>query len=790
MKTAFYKTISFSWILLFFLSSCNFPNIDKDTSKTNDYPQAEVVFQVTLPEKLEDGVGLYLEILDEVTGVYFNPDRFAMNSSSDKVYLFKLPLTIGAEVNYRYLRTKEDVVYEVNSRNQPVLFRKIIVEGPLLVQDTIFGWTNQLFAGVTGRITGQLIDSENQAPIPDMVIYAAGMFTTSSSDGTFLLENVPVGTHNVVVVSKESSYSPFQQYATISQGATTPILLTLTKREMVKVIFVVTTREKLDNGMPIRIAGNIASLGNKFELLQAGSANTSNTLPQLVKQSNNKYSTTLNLPAGSYIKYKYTLGDGFWNSELNSNGSFILREILVPSISKTISDTVNSFDSPGKGEVVINAIVTTQTPSLENLFIQLNPYDWMEPIPMIKTGPNTWKFILSAPLQLTDLVNYRYCRDGDCSNGLSNNESLSINPSQEPIFINDAIESWSGFLLEANSPIIDNGGFNLSVNPELITGVELSSHLPSTWESSVENGFKDVNNLGSKWVIISPTWSLSLTDPVEIEPNGFGDLSWTDTQKLINYVNLAEMDPVLFPQLNLSDNSMLSGSVAHDNDWWLTFFARYERFILNYADMAQIMGAKAIVLGDPILGFSMYQENVNEKLWPKLVADVRERFSGEIIGFFPVPNTNDPPDWLNDVDLIYISFSPTIIDKNTAIAEISSQLDTLAYPLIEQFEKPILIGGSFPSNEMALEGCHDIFGSCFVSTPNIDLSVDLDLQATLYNAFSVASISKNWISGLITRGYYPFIPLNDLGSSIYGKPSYDVLWFWFHFVQNLHSSNN
>jgi hypothetical protein len=782
MKNHLFKTISVTWILLFFVTSCSFSSVDTIKNDQKSLPQAEVVFQVGLPEKIDEGSNLYLEIIDEVTGVYFNPIRYEMNKSSDNLYLYRVAFPVGAVISYRYITIGNSVDAELNSRNQSVVCRRLFVDGPVLVQDQIYGWSSKPYRGPMGRITGQLIDKGNNAPIPDLVISAAGIQTTTSSDGTFIIENVPIGTHNVVIISKDGVYTPFQQYATVSENATTPILMHLDKREFVDVKFSL-SKVNLNSTDDIRIAGNLDQLGNKFSPLQAGSANLVNDLPQMTKESSSSYSVTVSLPVGAYVQYKYTMGDGFWNSEQNSTGKFFLREFIVPAKNTTIFDKNAIFSSPGDGKIEINVSVPVNTPSSDFLFIQFNPYDWMEPIPMQKTDEFSWRFTLSSPLQLFNSINYRYCRNGDCINSISTNPQFSIKTSDKENVINDTVDGWTNFQPQAASPEIENGGLSISPNPQFITGVEFPKELPSSWEYSIQNGLTETKNLAAKWLIFSPTWSVSNKYPPTFDEISTG-LSWADEQRLINYIKSSGLEPVLFPQLSIVDPVAFWKSASENGNWWPLFYTQYERFIYNYADLGQIMGAKAIIIGDPAVSISMNGNDRAQDEWSKIVKGVRARFSGTIIGAFSVPNTNTPPGWLNETDLIYTLFSPTIADRTNAINEMSDQLDSFVFPLSEKFSKPILIGAKFASNENALTGCVDDNGSC-LNPYEYFLPADTGLQASLYNALSVSAFSKPWITGMISRNYYPFLLLTDPGPSPYGKPANDVLWFWFHFIQNL-----
>ena len=82
-------------------------------------------------------------------------------------------------------------------------------------------------------------------------------------------------------------------------------------------------------------------------------------------------------------------------------------------------------------------------------------------------------------------------------------------------------------------------------------------------------------------------------------------------------------------------------------------------FIVNYADLAEIMGASAIVIGDPSVAQSMSQDYGGNARWSQLIADVRARFSGQIVGVVALPSTQSSFDWIKDVDLIYVLFSPS-----------------------------------------------------------------------------------------------------------------------------------
>lgn len=781
----FVRKLSALFVCVILLSACNISLPGINSNAPNNYPQAEVVFQVTLPSALEVDKGLYLEILDEVTGLYFNPNRFEMARSTDSLFFVKVPLTIGAEINYRYARISDSIDVEYNSYAKQILYRKLLVTGPELVQDKISGWENEPYLGTRGRIRGQIIDQENQAPIPDLIISAAGLATTTSSDGTFFLENVPSGTHNMVVISKDGLFAPFQQYAKVDDNATTPVFVELNKREMVVITFSVDTPDAFVMRFPLKIAGTLSSLGNPFTTLNAGTGNTSSALPVMEKTSNEKYKLTLNLPTGAYIHYKYTLGDGFWNSELNSTGNFVTREFIVPSQDTILQDEIATFESPEIGEVTFTITTSSVTPAGDSIFVQLNPYDWMEPIPMVSTSANKWEYVVYSPTHLVNSTAYRFCRNGDCTYGLNTpTENNSFTPSQEAIQITKDITGWINLLALPNQSFVDNGTKTILPNTEMINGVELSSTYPSTWSSSIETGLRDIKGTAANWLILNPRWSITSVNPPMIEPSGNQDLGWVEMQYMINHVKLQKLRPVLFPQVNYSNNLGFWEESTRDSGWWQSYNDRYQRFIMNYADLAQLMDVEAIIIGDPTVVQQMGSSPDSEARWLQLIADIRARYKGKIIAAVSIPSDREVPGWISEVDQVYVLFSPDLSNSVNLIETFEGQLDSQVYPLVEKFDKTIIIGINNPSNTNCLSGCVDTKGSCLTSLQT-GYSVDTALQAQVLNSAVVSSFSRSWIAGFISREYYPYLKTQDNGPSLYGKPGADVLWFWYHLIQNI-----
>ena len=174
-RTSYYRMIVYMlclvWIVSLLVSCQSSLPVFKDNSVPQaqghipDYPKAEITFQTQLPDPLLDGENLYLEILDEVTGLALNAARVQMAVQDQQNFTVKLPVVVGSVMKYRYLRDKEPVGIEYTSLNQQVRYRLYAVDGPGTVRDTVSGWSSSPASGNLGRIFGQVAFAGNNAPV-------------------------------------------------------------------------------------------------------------------------------------------------------------------------------------------------------------------------------------------------------------------------------------------------------------------------------------------------------------------------------------------------------------------------------------------------------------------------------------------------------------------------------------------------------------------------------------------------------------------------------------------------
>jgi hypothetical protein len=132
--------------------------------------QAETIFRVQVPFNTPKDRPVYLEIVDEVTGLGLNPLRYEMEASSLNHYTIHLPVTIGSTIKYRYLLGGTPLSVEYTAGNKQVRYRIYPVNGPGIVQDIIASWTGSPYMGAKGRITGTVTNQENGQPIADVLL--------------------------------------------------------------------------------------------------------------------------------------------------------------------------------------------------------------------------------------------------------------------------------------------------------------------------------------------------------------------------------------------------------------------------------------------------------------------------------------------------------------------------------------------------------------------------------------------------------------------------------------------
>jgi hypothetical protein len=824
-KSIFLRCLFLLSIFTLFISACDTASelLGSQASPTPPYPtprptqalpEAMVEFRVEIPPGSPSGEPIYLTILDEVTGLSLNSQRFEMQAEDDLHYVIKLSLPVGSTVKYRYARQSTYLAQEHTSSKIPVRYRLLQVQGPMRINDVISVWSDMAFNGSTGRIQGHAMDANTGAPLPGLLVTAGGSQSFTAADGSFLIEGLPPGTHNLVAYAMDGSYQPFQQGAIVAADSTTPTPIQLTPSTFVNIVFTVVVPQNTMPAVPIRIAGNLTQLGNTFADLSGGVSVLASQMPSLSPLPDGRYSLTLSLPVGADVRYKYTLGDGFWNAEHNPEGEFRLRRLIVPDKPEVVEDYVASWGNSSRGPVLFDLTVPAETPTTDLVSIQFNPYGWTEPVPMWFLGEDHWAYILYSPLEIFDRLGYRYCRSDQCGSAddalTPGNDSFGrlLEPTDGTQTIQEKVDDWAYFYPDLPPVNITSA----EIRPRqgyFMAGVEFQTNYEPSWIARMPVGLKEIQSMGANWLILPTTWTYTRQNPPVIEPISGNDPLWFDIEYMIERAHAFNLNVAVFPTPHFPQESEQWWAGAPlDFPWWQAWFDRYQDFILHHAELAQRQGAQALVLGgkwlNPALPGGVLGNGSPsgvpadvEVRWRSLIEKIRERYSGSLVWALPFPDGVDkPPPFLDSVDQIYVlwDMTPLARSKDAPEAEIHTSaaqyMDDLKSFQVE-LGKPLVMGITYPSADGGLTGCimdpmqsnpEGCLNLDLLAPPNPDIppiSLDLQEQEQVYNAILVALNERDWIQGIVSRGYYPPVALQDKSTSVHGKPAGDILWYWY-----------
>lgn len=809
-----------------FLQACRFSLFENPLAATpapvgptsTPYPVAQTTFVVTLPEALTQGETLMLSVMDEVTGLSWNATQYQMSALDSLTYTANIPVSYNSVIKYRYIRRGAAQVMEDTTLRTAVRYRLYHAAGPAEVRDIIADWGDKVFTRPTGTILGQVFNADTGSPLPNILVSAGGRQHITDSLGRFELIGLPTGTHNLVAYSMDGMYQPFQQGAVVEEGKPTIVDLRVKPSKLVNVTFLVSTPPDTVAGVPVRIAGNLLQFGNTFADLEGGVSTSADRMPIMSLQADGRYAITMGLPAGTYLQYKYTLGNGFWNAERKADGNWQVRELIVPEQDVTIQDQVATwFVDSDTGAILFEVAVPPATPAADIIYLQLNVVGWMDPLPMWPLGNNRWAYKLYSPLNFLGSFSYRYCRNGQCGSA-DDNQTAGMPPRGRPAStsllgqdLKDTITAWKWFD-DPEPPAIVGANINRRASG-FVAGIEYQPTFRPNWSYYAPQAFANTRAIGANLAVLTPSWTYSSASPLQFETVPGQDPLWIDSAIMISQARALGLNVALFPSPHFpaapdsatQPDTHFWLNTPRDAAWWQEWFTRYRAFAVNYADLAAQTGAQILILGgdwvSPALPGGMIVEGVPsnppadaDAQWRAIITDVRSRFKGQVFWAMPyTASTQEAPvGFLRDLDGIYLLWSAPLASNLTAtkadyVNQAGVLLDNEISPLVSLIGKPLILSVSYPSALGAATGCvTNGAGGCFdfdaLSRPNLEnpaVTLNLQTQADLYEAMLNALNSRPWISGFVSRGYHLPAALQDPSTSIYSKPAADILWYWY-----------
>ncbi len=750
-------------------------------SKVKIPNQVNVTFSVESPPVDLDNIQLALDILDDLSSYSDNIRRYPMQNMGDNHYEVNILLDEGFDIRYRYTMIEPAEVPETNVFGQLVDMRMAIAQQDLNIHDTILNWTLEPNNMPFGTISGTFLDSSTQMGIPDMMITVAGMQTFTDMSGIFKLYKIPEGTYNLVAYSVDGRYPVLQQEVTIVQQQTTKINLQFEALPAVKLQFQVTPPIETV-GVPIRLNANLLGFGAHYENNFTQTGSIASLMPLLHQEADDAYFIEFELYAGTPFRYRYTIGDGYINAERSGDGLLVTRQFIVPKTSVTIEDEINTWRADDKTPITINIDAPINTPTIEDVSIQINRKGWNQSIPMWHLSDNKWIFILFSNGH-DDTYELRFCRSEQCElsfDPASFEQPINISFS-EATDIHHQIDSWHNWNEKGVTTLQDTE----SVFQSTLSGIELIKEYKPSDLVIYKSNLPELRKSGINWLILRPCWDVQLIDDLPVfVPSGNNFMFYHELSSIVTSAKETGMLVSVYPALNFpADASAWWETAVRSNKWWQHWYQEYAHFLENFAIFAEQNKLSHIIVGEDSIRFTLPEGIYSEEdklgtpdhandTWQSMLEQIKQSFPGKILWSNTMNNIPEY-DFLELVDGYYIlaNYSDSTYDEQSFSQSVQENI----LPLQSNQQKEVYIALNIPAITLDAMGYTDHMNP-LVSTINNDLTdfIDLENQANLYQDFACATNTFEWIKGISSRGFNLGLHLTDFSSSIFGKPAMET----------------
>jgi hypothetical protein len=767
-------------------------------------PSAMMTFTARAPANTPAGAVVVARVFNEVNGDY---TEVLLQSAGDNVWTGSTAVTFGEVVRYKYVRTAPSFAEEFTPLRQAVPFRLFsITDQNSAAADVIATWSDTEFRGDQGGLRGIVRNSNTGQGVLGAIVAAGGQVTLTAFDGSFTLYNIPAGSQRVTVIAPDGSLRPTQTTALVPVSDFASVDLSSPDPNIVTITFSVRVPNGTDPAAVVRVVGNAAQLGDNFIPGLGGSAIAVGRAPVLARQADGSYAGNVQLYEGSVLRYAYTLGDGRWNTELDSGGQRLLRRYMVPFGNASVQDTVATWHAGPSAPVTFEVTVPSNTPPYDTIAIQFNTTEWGAPLPMWRVNVNQWRYTLSYPLTFNGNWHYRFCRNLAC--GAADDSAPPLSRSFTPQVLRGdekaTVDKWR-WTDEFALPVVN------TLTPLEHPGFHAGLSFTEPWQPNAQpyyaDAFRGAQETAANALTVYRRGALTNVSPPVFADSLFATMPPSELRTLVEQAHTAGLSTVVLHPVTCAYTPYGPCEYWPINpNQWNEWFNAYERWLLSQADVARLAGVDALVIGDyklqPALPGEPGAPADADARWRALIAKVEQRFGGQLAFEFQIGSDTvwpNPPQFVELLDIIRLHWwSPLAANSSTPLAEMTARagqiMDERIQPVVQRFPgKHVHLHMAYYAAEGAAtqclkpadrpELCHDFRDFNPESPDVLRYGFDFNEQADAYNAVLGAAYIRTWITGVYSFGYNPVAALRDKSISVRGKPAEIVLGQWFRRFQ-------
>ena len=243
--------------------------------------------------------------------------------------------------------------------------------------------------------------------------------------------------------------------------------------------------------------------------------------------------------------------------------------------------------------------------------------------------------------------------------------------------------------------------------------------------------------LGSTAVALVPTWYMERSDSNRVAPDPAKTPSDASLRQAIDWAGEQGLAVVLKPHIDVLDETFRGDIQPADRNVW---FASYQRFIRNYAELAADSGSAIFAIGTELKSLSSDTEP-----WRSVIDAVRGEFSGPLTYAANWDEVSQVQFW-DELDMIGVdAYYPLAAEGESPTAESLAaawqpNVDALK-SLSDQWGKPVLISEfGYPTQATAASSPFEV---------SEGQPADQAVQALLYQAAFDAFSGKEWVRGML-----------------------------------------